>query len=87
MSQYNEPSEAGFGTETSGTPVQWGPPQDHAACNDAIAAARALGAREALLALAAHFDTLADGMHTESLISCYRAAARSARERAEEETP
>jgi hypothetical protein len=36
-------------------------------------------AREALLSLAAHFDSLADGMRTESFIFCYRDAANLAR--------
>ena len=72
---------------TSGTPAQWGTPEDHTACGDAIAAARALGAREALLALAADLDrAIADakpGTIGHQRIPGFLRAVRLAKERAQ----
>lgn len=59
MSTPEDESFVSDGTHSAGTAVQWGTPQDHAACNDAIRAAAASGARDALLSLAAEYDTLA----------------------------
>lgn len=78
-------SFVGTGRETSGIPVQWGPLQDHTACNEAIAAARAAGAREALLAVAADFDarSMAGVGWDNRASTAWANAAEVARERAD----